>query len=116
MGLLSHGLAVGLGYMLGRPEGRQRLVQVGQQAAELRNHPKVAQLTERGKDAAAEQAKMVRHKVKVRVRPSHFPASADTAPTTPLAGTTVAEDSEAAVLGTTATPRTESAQPLHERP
>ena len=35
MKLLSYGLAVGLGYLLGRPDGRERLAQLGRQAADL---------------------------------------------------------------------------------
>ena len=151
MGLLTHGIAVGLGYLLGRPEGRQRLAEAGKQAAELRNRPEVTRLTERGKGVAVEQAQAVKDKVKARVRPTHFPPSQDTPAPTSLGGTTVAEDSEAAVLGTTApgttapgtttpgttstgtttagtttpgttstgtnsTLRTESAQPLREKP
>ena len=35
MSLLSHGIAVGIGYLLGTPQGRQRLNEVGRQAGEI---------------------------------------------------------------------------------
>ncbi len=152
MKLLSHGLAIGLGYMLGRPEGRERLAQVGRQAAELGKRPEVARLRERGRDLAAGQAQAVKQKISSRPtagaatngtpadgtppdagtgpdaggtaaparrrlrapewrprfsrsRTTHFPPTQDIAPPAALGGTTVMEDSEAAVLGTPVTPR-----------
>ena len=39
MGLVSHALAFGLGYVLGRPGGRQQVVQLGQQVTELADKP-----------------------------------------------------------------------------
>ena len=150
MGLLKYGIAVGLGYALGRPEGRERLGQVGRQAAELGKRPEVAQLRERGKTAAVEGVAAVKQKVArktedagttdiaagspagsdgagettarhrrglrlpaarrlpfSRSRNVHFPPSEDVAPPASLGGTTVMEDSEAAVLGTPVTPRPE---------
>jgi hypothetical protein len=74
MGLVSHGLAVGLGYLLGRPEGRQRLAQVGQQAADLARRPEVAQLRERGKGLAVEQAQVVKQKVLTRSKSDDSPS------------------------------------------
>lgn len=155
MGIMSHGLAVGLGYLLGRPDGRQRLVQVGQQATDLAKRPEVAQLRERGKGLAAEQAKLVKEKVLVRARSNdgtpgpadgdatatatvtgaaagrhrwnprdaawrsrfsrsrdtHFPPSQETVPPASLGGTTVVEDSEAAVLGMAAKAGPEASPP-----
>lgn len=109
MGLVSHGLALGLGYMLGRPEGRRYLAQAGRQAADLRQRPEVVRLQERGKGLVVEQAQAV--KQKVRARTLHFPPSPGTTAPTALGGTTVEEDSKAAVLGMpapeTATPPTE---------
>jgi hypothetical protein len=143
MGLVSHGLALGLGYMLGRPEGRERLAQVGRQAADLRQRPEVVRLQERGKGLVVEQAQVVKQKVRARAknaddasgaedagttaapggvssapvrsrglrkpswrprgfrRTAHFPPSEGTAPPAALGGTTVTEDSKAAVLGMT---------------
>jgi hypothetical protein len=151
MGLLKYALAVGLGYALGRPEGRAQLARVGRQAAELTQRPEVTQLRERGKDLAVDQAQKVKQKVTSRSddtasaaapdatgtdttprrsglrnaswrprlsrsRNVHFPPpQQDATPTPPLGGTTVMEDSEAAVLGTTATPRPESPAPT-DRP
>ncbi|MDT7581245.1 MAG: hypothetical protein QOK35_2509 [Pseudonocardiales bacterium] len=151
MGIMSHGLAVGLGYLLGRPEGRQRLAQVGQQATDLARRPEVAQLRERGKGLAVEQAKAVKEKVLIRAktpgpadgdatatvadagsaggrhrwnlrdsarrsrfsrsRAAHFPPSPGITPPASLGGTTVVEDSEAAVLGMDAGAGREAASP-----
>jgi hypothetical protein len=116
MGIMSHGLAVGLGYLLGRPEGRQRLAQVGQQATDLARRPEVAQLRERGKGLAAEQAKVVKEKVLTRARSprsraAHFPPSPGITPPASLGGTTVVEDSEAAMLGMDAGAGREAASP-----
>ncbi len=163
MTLLSHGIAVGLGYMLGRPEGRERLVQVGRQAAELSTRPEVVRLQERGKALAADQAQAVKQKITSRTagtratgpdagtgngtaagtgpdavgtaaarprrrlrapewrprlsrsRAAHFPPTQDIAPPTALGGTTVIEDSEAAVLGAPTTPRPDSPAPTNDK-
>ena len=66
MGLLSHGLAVGIGYLLGRPDGRARLAQAGRQAADLAQRPEVARIRERGKDLAVNQAQTVKQKITAR--------------------------------------------------
>jgi hypothetical protein len=144
MRLVSHGLALGLGYLLGRPEGRERLVQVGRQAADLRQRPEVVRLQERGKGLVVQQTRAVKQKVQARAtsagdapgvedaadaaapgsvssppvrsrgvlkpswrprgfrRAAHFPPSEGTAPPVVLGGTTVTDDSKAAVLGMTA--------------
>ena len=81
MGLVSHGLALGLGYMLGRPEGRERLVRVGRQAADLRQRPEVVRLQERGKSLVVEQTQAVKQKVRARAK------SADGAPGAEVATT-----------------------------
>jgi len=144
MGMLRYGVAVALGYALGRPEGRERLGQAGRQAVELGKRPEVAQLRERGKSAAADGVQAVKQKVTSktkdagaatsagsagagettarhrrglrlpagrlpfsRSRDAHFPASEGVTAPASLGGTTVMEDSEAAVLGTPATPHTE---------
>jgi hypothetical protein len=100
MRLLSYGLAIALGYLLGRPGGRESLGQVGRQAVELGKRPEVARLRERGKSVAVAQVRAVKEKVS----PTHFPASDGAAPPASLGGTTVMEDSEAAVLGRPVTP------------
>ncbi len=43
MGLASHGLALVLGYVLGRPDGRQHIVELRQQVAQLAMKPEVKQ-------------------------------------------------------------------------
>ena len=141
MGLLSHGIAVGIGYLLGSPQGRQRLNQVGGQVAELGRRPEVARLTERGKSVAVEQVEAVKQKVLAKTKDAaadegeptgdkparrvpgglrlstirlrrrsanaHFPPSEGAVKPAPLGGTTVIEDSEAALRGGKPTPRTE---------
>ena len=136
MGLVSHGLALGIGYLLGQPEGREQLRKVGQQAIDVARRPEVARLREQSKSVAAEKVEAVKQKVVTRtaknaegtetptdagaeleVRPRrrlafptqrprfrrsrdvHFPASGGTTAPTTLGGTTVMEDSEAAMLG-----------------
>jgi hypothetical protein len=161
MKLLSYGLAVGLGYLLGRPDGRERLAQVGRQAADLAQRPEVVRLRERGKDVATERVQAVKQKVVARSkntdspgsgpdsptggaeaasdagfaaarprrglralswRPSfsrsrgaHFPPSENLAPPTALGGTTVMEDSEAAILGMPVASHPESPTPPTDR-
>ncbi len=139
--LLSHGIAVGIGYLLGTPQGRQRLNEVGRQAGEIAQRPEVARLQERGKALVAEKTEVVKQKVADRkasassadaagvegtgdaVRPrrnlqlparlrrrsgtAHFPESTGVTPPESLGGTTVMEDSEAALLGTPVAPRTD---------
>ena len=139
MGLVKYGLAIGLGYLLGRPEGRAQLQKVGQQAVELSRHPEVERLKEQGKSVAAEKVDAVKQKVVTRTadsattpdgaaeptarrrfalptqrprfgrsRNAHFPASEGISTPTSLGGTTVMEDSEAAVLGRPAVPGSDS--------
>lgn len=160
MKLLSFGLAVGLGYLLGRPDGRERLAQLGRQAADLTQRPEVVRLRESGKDVATERAQAVKQKVVARSkntdspdspdsrtggaeagsdvgfaaarprrglrapswRPSfsrspgaHFPPSEHLAPPTALGGTTVMEDSEAAMLGMPVASHQESPTPPPDR-
>lgn len=54
MGLISHAVALGLGYTLGGPDGRRRLGRLGRHAGAL-IRPEVAKLRERGWDIAGEQ-------------------------------------------------------------
>jgi hypothetical protein len=98
MGLLSHGLAFALGYAMAQPQSRARLAQAGRQAADLAQRPEVVRLREQGRQLAVEQAQSIKQKVAYRT--SHFPPSPNSAPSSALGGTTVMEDSEAAVLGT----------------
>ena len=66
MGLLTHGLAAGLGYLLGRPDGRERLTRLGRQAADLAQRPEVVQVRERAQDQIKNQAQAVKQKVAAR--------------------------------------------------
>lgn len=88
MGLLSHGLAVGIGYLLGQPDGRARLAQAGRHAAELAQRPEVARIRERGKDLAANQAQTVKQKITARSKGADADAPGDggTAVSDPLPG------------------------------
>jgi hypothetical protein len=52
MRLLSYGLAVDLGYVLGRPDGPARLAHAGRRAAALTQRPEVVRLRKRGQDPA----------------------------------------------------------------
>ena len=56
MSLIKYGIAVGIGYYLGRPDGRRQLVRLRQQAVEIGRRPEVKQLQERGRDIAGERA------------------------------------------------------------
>ena len=88
MGLLSHGLAVGVGYLLGRPDGRARLAQAGRQAADLAQRPEVARIRERGKDLAVNQAQTVKQKITARSTGTDTgaPGDAGSATSDPLPG------------------------------
>jgi hypothetical protein len=77
MKLLGYGLAVGLGYLLGRPDGPARLAQLGRQAADLTQRPEVVKLRERGKDVATERAQAVKQKVVARSKNSDSPSGPD---------------------------------------
>ena len=66
MGLVSHGLALGIGYLLAQPQGREQLRKVGQQATDVARRPEVARLREQGKSVAAEKVEAVKQKVLTR--------------------------------------------------
>jgi hypothetical protein len=55
MRLISNAVVLGLGYALGRPDGRHHLGRLRRQAAQLTRHPEVKKLRERGWDVAGEQ-------------------------------------------------------------
>ena len=67
MGLVSHALAFGLGYVLGRPGGRQQVVQLGQQVTELADKPEVKRLAARGRELATDKANAAKDAVTARV-------------------------------------------------
>ena len=91
MRLIRRGLTARLGHLFGRLGGRERLARLGRGAASWRPHF-------------------------ARSRSAHFPPSANLPPRTSLGGTTVVEDSAAAVLGTPVAPRPESERPEADRP
>jgi hypothetical protein len=68
MGLITHALAFGVGYALGRPDGRQRLVQLTQQATELAGHPQVKRQRERSWDFANDQVLAAKRRMDARSR------------------------------------------------
>jgi hypothetical protein len=105
MGLTKYGLAVGIGYHLGQPHGRQQLLWLRRQIIGLARRPAVRNLRERGWDVAGEcalaarnlAAKKLSGKSKVAAAATGSPAD-DAAPTG-FGGRTVAEDSQAALTG-----------------
>jgi hypothetical protein len=68
MGLATHGLALAFGYIVGRPDGRQHLVELGQQVTELAKKPEVQQLGKRGRDFAGERTQAARSAVSAKLR------------------------------------------------
>jgi hypothetical protein len=113
MGLFSHGLAFALGYAFAQPQSRARLAQAGRQAADLAQRPEVVRLREQGRQLAVEQAQLIKEKIAYRT--THFPASRNPGPPSALGGTTVMEDSEAAVLGTPVVRPPDASPPATDR-
>lgn len=56
MGLISHGLAVGIGYYAAQPGGRRRLTQLRQRVLGLAQSPQMARLQERGRGLVGDRA------------------------------------------------------------
>jgi hypothetical protein len=77
MGLASHGLALVLGYVLGRPDGRQHIVELRHQVAQLAMKPEVKQLGKRGRDLAGERALAARGAVSSKLRRNGSASGAD---------------------------------------
>lgn len=105
MGLTKYGLAAGIGYHLGQPDGRQQLRWLRQQIIGLARRPAVRDLRERGWDIAGECALAVSNLVTRKLRgKSRTAAAATRTPVDDVApngfgGRTVAEDSQAAITG-----------------
>ena len=97
MGLMSHVLAVGLGYTLGRPDGPRRL-------GELLHRPEVRRLRKRGRDLAGDGAQALKRRVGERA--GRRGRKADAAGE---AGGTPVDDTQAVITGLPAPPR--AAQP-----
>jgi hypothetical protein len=105
MGLTKYGLAVGIGYHFGRPDGRRQLLWLRQQIIGLARRPAVRNLRERGWDIAGEcalaacnvAARKLRGTSKVAAATTRSPA--DSGAPTGFGGRTVTEDSQAAITG-----------------
>jgi cell division protein FtsN len=88
MGLVSHALAFGLGYVLGRPGGRQQVVQLGHQVTELADKPEVKRLAARGRELANDKALAAKDAVTARVSGKNVDSgSVATPPATPSPAT-----------------------------
>src|SRR4029453_18866329 len=68
MGLASHGLAFVLGYVLGRPDGRQQLAELRQQVTQLGPKPETKRLAQRGWELAGVGAGSASGAVSSRLR------------------------------------------------
>jgi hypothetical protein len=86
MGLVSHALAFGLGYLLGRPGGRQQVVQLGHQVTELAEKPEVKRLAARGRELANDRAHAAKDAVTARVSGKTADSGAVATPATPAPG------------------------------
>jgi hypothetical protein len=104
MGLTKYGIVLGAGYVLGRPEARQYVVQLRAKAVTLARHPKVAELRERAWDVAGDQALNLRSALRRR--------SSTTADTDQPSTATRADQSTTDEPGTTAG----SDQPSSDQP
>ena len=82
IGLFTTALAVGVGYTLGRPEGRAQVQKYVSQIRELTSRPKAKRLRERGWDVAGDQVAAVRRRLDRRNRAADQP---DEEPAGPVA-------------------------------
>jgi hypothetical protein len=124
---LINGLVFGLGYLLGRPDGRRQLAQLRQQMTDLARNPEVKRLQERGWNAAGERMLAAKNVLAQKLDKNDGAAEGEAAdektdspggrgtgksrfrrrprpypdaPTaTAFSGTTVAEDSQAVITG-----------------
>jgi hypothetical protein len=104
MGLTKYGVAAGIGYHLGQPQGRRQLRWLRQQIIGLARRPEVRDLRERGWDvagdcalAASNLARKLRGKSRATVAAPRGPLDG-TGPNG-FEGRTVAEDSHAVITG-----------------
>jgi hypothetical protein len=63
MGLGSHAIALGIGYVLGHPAGRERARKVPQQVRQLAARPEAARLAEKGKSLAGQAAQTAKQRL-----------------------------------------------------
>jgi hypothetical protein len=109
MGLVSHALAFGLGYLLGRPGGRQQFVRMGQQVSELAEKPEVKRLAARGRDLANDKAHAAKDAVTARVSGKTADSgSAATTPASPPPSTSPRADAPPTVPAPSSTPSASS--------
>ncbi len=108
MGLFTSALAFGAGYTLGKPVGREQamsyLQRARDQARSQASNPRAEQVLDRGRRIVADQLRVVAQRTDAgRGSPaSDAPATTSTAPGSGrggFGGTTVAEDSDAVMLG-----------------
>jgi hypothetical protein len=118
MGLVSHALAFGLGYVLGRPGGRQQVVQLGHQVTELADKPEVKRLAARGRELANDKALAAKDAVTARVSGKNVDSgSVATPPATPSPATpSPATPSPATPSPATSPPATSPATPSPASP
>lgn len=100
MGFATHAIALALGYALGNPEGRARLValqsRAGEAAKEASRRPEVKQVRERAWDIAGEAGAAARNKLTTRSR-------REAAGSAPSAGGAATTAGSATVTGSAAT-------------
>jgi hypothetical protein len=87
MGLASHAIALGIGYVLGHPDGRERARKVPAQVRQLAARPEAARLTEKGKALAGQAVQTT----KQRLGRSTADATGQAGSGTPATGGTVTE-------------------------
>ncbi|WP_214402656.1 hypothetical protein [Pseudonocardia lacus] len=63
MGLGSHALALGIGYVLGHPDGRERARKVPDQVRQLAARPEATRLAEKGKSLAGQAARTAKQRL-----------------------------------------------------
>ncbi|MCO1655749.1 hypothetical protein [Pseudonocardia humida] len=63
MGLASHAIALGIGYVLGHPAGREQARKLPEQARQLAARPEAARLAEKGKAVAGQAAQTARQRL-----------------------------------------------------
>jgi hypothetical protein len=99
MRLLSHAMALGVGYALGRPDGHHQLGQLRRQAVALTRPPLVRKLRERGRDLAGDLVLATRNLAARRSRRGY------------IDDRNVAQDTSGPTFGTSVPPSGSAAAP-----
>jgi len=63
MGLASHAIALGIGYVLGHPAGREQARKVPEQVRQLAARPEAARLAEKGKSLAGQATQTAKQRL-----------------------------------------------------